>query len=221
MNFGIIYLLFSLKIFILLVYGVSPDCKKLNKLYNNPEDTDCCPYTNEFGCENDNYEIQELKIEITNENDINIENIPIFNKLKVLNLNIHTPILPMNINLNCSIEKIYLRDNFITTFPSQLLKLPNLKELDLSNNNLNSIPYGLINSLPNLKNLHLESNKITELPSQIFNLKNLKYIGLEGNNIHEIPETINTLNNIEEISLQNNKIEKFPFMFKYLPNLKN
>eukprot|EP00833_Pecoramyces_ruminatium_P010041 jgi/Orpsp1_1/1184073/evm.model.c7180000087893.1 len=196
MNFGIIYLLFSLKIFILLVYGVSPDCKKLNKLYNNPEDTDCCPYTNEFGCENDNYEIQELKINISE--DISIENIPIFNKLKDLHLNMYTPIFPMNINLNSPIEKIDLRDNYITTFPSQLLKLPNLKELDLSNNNLNSIPYGLINSLPNLKNLNLESN-----------------------NIHEIPETINTLNNIEEISLRNNKIEKFPFMFKYLQNLKN
>eukprot|EP00833_Pecoramyces_ruminatium_P009460 jgi/Orpsp1_1/1183492/evm.model.c7180000085439.1 len=246
MKISIIYSIYILKLLFYSAYGISLDCKKLNKFLKRPENTDCCQFTKENGCQNDNYEIQELIFDSTELNfNLNFQNIPVFNKLKKLiikSMNIKT--IKLDINLNSSIERINLSRNLLEVFPTQLLKLPNLKYLDLSMNNINKLELNFLNYLPKLKRLYLNyneineiiindsilnsslsslnlsDNNITQFPSQLFNLKNIRNIYLDDNYIKEITDDINKNSNIEIIDLSNNKIEKFPIIFKYLPKLK-
>jgi len=61
----------------------------------------------------------------------------------------------------------------ITELPENLVKLINLKYLDLSGNRLTSLPES-IGNLTKLTSLNLTNNKLTSLPENIGKLKNLR-----------------------------------------------
>ena len=64
--------------------------------------------------------------------------------------------------------------------PLIVQELPELKELNLKDNKLQSLPGGIEN-LTNLKNLYLSHNEITSLPKSIINRPNLCILSVEQN----------------------------------------
>ena len=93
----------------------------------------------------------------------------------------------------------------------------NITRLDLEDRNLTSLPSS-IGKLKQLRILDLEDNRLNSLPSSIGNLKNLMYIDLEGNRLNSIPESIFKLKKLEELKLSQNYLESVP---RQIGNLKN
>ena len=73
-------------------------------------------------------------------------------------------------------------DNRISSIPSTIGKLTQLRELHAARNDLNELPAS-IGSLGNLRKLNLEANRLTALPSSIGNLGQLFELNLRGNRV--------------------------------------
>ena len=105
--------------------------------------------------------------------------------LSNFNLLLNVDLTGNNISLNkmfvfpIGLKKLKLGSNNLVEFPSCLLTLINLTELDLSNNLLSNI-IG-IGSLISLVELKLENNRLTELPIEIGNLNKLRLANIERN----------------------------------------
>ncbi|GAA0173527.1 scaffold/adaptor protein [Lithospermum erythrorhizon] len=80
------------------------------------------------------------------------------------------------------------------------LNLGSICKLDLSNNNLQSIPESLIARLLNVVVLDVKSNQLKTLPNSIGCLSKLKILNVSGNHIQSLPKTIE---NCRLISLSN------------------
>jgi Leucine-rich repeat (LRR) protein len=68
----------------------------------------------------------------------------------------------------------------LESFPIILRQLRNLEFLELSNNNIEVIPYEVI-SFKKLSCLDLSSNKITNIHKSLSKIESLKSLCLEGN----------------------------------------
>lgn len=140
-------------------------------------------------------------------------------------------------------QRLTLRDNKLTEFPQDILKLTKLTFLDLEQNQIESLPEG-IDKLTELKELYLLQNKLASLPQNFATLKNLQTVGLSNNlfsvfptpltsleklkavdltnnQLTEIPTSINQMKNLETIVLINNKISRIPPEFFELKKLKD
>lgn len=78
------------------------------------------------------------------------------------------------------IKKIYFL--FFHFFPSQAA-LPRATKIDLSSNQLTSLPPNFAQNLSSITHLELGSNKIKELPQNFFKLRNLKHLDLYNNQV--------------------------------------
>ncbi|MBE7385243.1 MAG: leucine-rich repeat domain-containing protein [Leptolyngbya sp. SIO1E4] len=134
-----------------------------------------------------------------------------------------------------------LTTNALTTLPTELSNLKNLKHLDLSGNPLGKIPQSAfqlvsltsvwcvstnlasipacIGQLSNLTTLSLDSNQISEIPACIGQLSNLTELYLDSNQISEIPVCIGQLSNLTTLYLSSNQISEIPACIGQLSNL--
>eukprot|EP01101_Sappina_pedata_P008174 TRINITY_DN4489_c0_g1_i1.p1 TRINITY_DN4489_c0_g1~~TRINITY_DN4489_c0_g1_i1.p1 ORF type:complete len:806 (+),score=282.62 TRINITY_DN4489_c0_g1_i1:132-2420(+) len=108
-----------------------------------------------------------------------------------------------------SLRELKLSGNEIHWMPL----ISTLTSLDLSNNGLTSVPFG-IGALP-LKYLDLTDNQIGELPGNLFEdlSLTLDILLLDRNEISELPNEIGSLRNMTALSLEGNKICQLPFTF--------
>ena len=95
-----------------------------------------------------------------------------------------------------------------------LQDIPNINQvinLDLSNNQLQTLPATIFNGLDNLMFLSLSNNQLQAqtLPADIFNgLNNLLALSLRGNQLQTLPDEIfSGLNNLRALSLDNNQLK--------------
>ena len=70
--------------------------------------------------------------------------------------------------------------NKLTELPTEIGDLKELRILDVSNNQLVSLPTN-IQKLNQLEGLYFSGNKLTELPSEIGDLKELRWLDVSGN----------------------------------------
>ena len=92
---------------------------------------------------------------------------------------------------------------------AKLVSLFNLRELDLSTNNLSGkIPPWWLGSLSNLKQLVLTYNRLSgEIPAELGSLSNLKWLHLHSNELSgEIPAELGSLSNLEYLVLHSNEL---------------
>jgi len=65
-----------------------------------------------------------------------------------------------------------------------------------------------IKLLKNLKNLNLSCNNLTDLPDTFSNLTSLESLDLSWNDFKIVPDVLNELKSVEKINFQNNLIQK-------------
>lgn len=118
-----------------------------------------------------------------------------------------------------SVVRLKLRRKGYDTFPPEIFKFKNLKELDLGNNKISSIPPN-IGELENLEILVLERNKFTAVGKEIGTLRRIRYLDFGMNNILALPHEMGKLINLEFLQIWGNEITALPASMEKLENLK-
>ncbi|XP_015189709.1 PREDICTED: protein toll-like [Polistes dominula] len=116
-----------------------------------------------------------------------------------------------------------LSENFLVLSNDTFNETLNLKQLDLHNTLLTTLPGDLLTDLENLEKIQLRYNGLRSLPENLFwGSTSLKYIDLSKNYLEELPELIFfDLIEIEYLLLSHNQIKILPDeVFKYLKYLK-
>lgn len=124
----------------------------------------------------------------------------------------NTSIIELDFNLlPLAIEKLSLSRNNISRINSSKVTLPQLKSIDLSENqlrNLTSLAPSTV-KLPAIEELVLSLNPIEEIPGPaVFNIfKNLKLLKLDGTKLKTIHETaFNYLTELKTLDMSNNRL---------------
>ena len=118
-----------------------------------------------------------------------------------------------------TIKQLKLDSNFFSSVPRQILssKLVKLEKLDLSGNNLATIPAEIAN-LVSLTELNLDRNSVVSLPREVGQLKKLKSLSLQFNQIQvhstsfsernpqPLPAALFTSTPITDLNLRGNKM---------------
>jgi len=118
-----------------------------------------------------------------------------------------------------------LSQNNLSSVPGNLfsyLANSNLRLVNLSDNNLSSVPEDLFNQLPNLLWIYLSQNNLSNLPADLFDdLSKLQSVMLSNNNLRTIPENLfDDLTSLRHIHLANNSLSSMPAdLFNGLTNL--
>lgn len=101
------------------------------------------------------------------------------------------------------LRSLNLANNALSTFELLPLTFPNLMELDLSKNKLNSLDDSIFKTT-NLSNLAASHNQITQLPISI-SKHSFTHLSLQNNSITELPAFVDTLS-VQYFDLRNNNI---------------
>ncbi|KAJ8641104.1 hypothetical protein MRB53_017798 [Persea americana] len=107
-------------------------------------------------------------------------------------------------------EIIDLSGLSLDCLPNPSINVGLICKLDLSNNNLESIPESLTARLLNVVILDVHSNQLKSLPNSIGCLSKLKVLNVSNNMIPAIPKTIENCRALEELNANFNKITKLP-----------
>ena len=120
-------------------------------------------------------------------------------------------------NLN-NLTWLDLSNNQLSSLPESLGNLNNLIWLDLSNNQLSSLPKYLGN-LNNLIWLYLGYNQLSSLSESLGNLNNLTWLYLEYNQLSSLPESLGNLTGLIGLGLGKNQLSNLPESLGNLTNL--
>jgi len=107
----------------------------------------------------------------------------------------------------------------LNKLPIALKELKNLKEISITNCNIEIIP-NWINGLMNLEIIDLQKNNIIKIPTEFAELKELVSLNLNGNQISEIPIEFVNLKKLENLNLGNNNFDLIPEVLLEL-NIRN
>lgn len=118
-----------------------------------------------------------------------------------------------------SVVRLRLRRKGLTEIPPEVFRFPNLRELDLGGNRIDSLPKDL-SALAGLKILRLERNRIEVIGKEIGSLTNLIYLDLGKNKILALPYEIGNLKELEFLQIWGNEITMLPQSISELPKLK-
>jgi len=130
------------------------------------------------------------------------------------------PILPEEIGELTQLRKLNLSNNNLNSLTESFTNLKSLQIIDLSWNQFTILPE-FIGELNSLIKIDLQYNRLSSLPDSIGNLRLLKVLNLTDNPLKELPESIGQLMNLEEISLENCHLHYLPNSIGQLKDLKN
>ncbi|NXN38201.1 LRCH1 protein, partial [Rhinoptilus africanus] len=117
-----------------------------------------------------------------------------------------------------SLETLNLYHNCIKIVPDAIVNLQMLTYLNLSRNQLSSLPACLC-GLP-LKVLIASNNKLGSLPEEIGQLKQLMELDVSCNEITVLPQQIGQLKSLKELNVRRNYLEVLPQELVQLPLVK-
>ncbi|CAB3221902.1 unnamed protein product [Arctia plantaginis] len=118
-----------------------------------------------------------------------------------------------------TLETLLVQSNRVTELPRQLFMCHGLKYLDLSDNEVSTLP-AAISSLVNLQHLNISRNTLTCLPETMKALKYLAFLDLSVNPLEKLPDAITNLTALQELYLNDTYLEYLPGNFGRLANLK-
>ncbi|XP_052181075.1 plant intracellular Ras-group-related LRR protein 6-like [Diospyros lotus] len=98
----------------------------------------------------------------------------------------------------------------LSSLPNPSLTIGAICKLDISNNNLESIPESVAARLLNVVVLDVHSNQLQSLPNSIGCLSKLKVLNMSGNLLQTLPKTIENCRSLEDLNANFNKLTKLP-----------
>jgi len=135
-----------------------------------------------------------------------------FKNLKVLDLS-HNLITTLGGSFHFpNLETLKLADNKLTAIEPVLFGSfgPKMLRLDLSQNQLTSVPSELFSANPHLQELKMSANKLSIIGEEIGLLKNLEVLELQENIIKSVSPAIGNCQQLTLINLQSNQLESIP-----------
>ncbi|XP_019639088.1 PREDICTED: malignant fibrous histiocytoma-amplified sequence 1 homolog [Branchiostoma belcheri] len=108
-----------------------------------------------------------------------------------------------------SIRSLKMSNCQLASIPRSLANLKDLEILDLSHNNLTTLPSRPIRSMPCLKSLNVSHNKLTAIGAVVRKLQALRNLDVSYNNIGDIPYEILEMKSLEFFSCSHNKITRW------------
>jgi len=138
-----------------------------------------------------------------------------FEKPAALDLSyLNLTLVPEEISYFTNLQELNLSNNKITKVPSFDENL-RLIFLNLSKNNLESIPETCLKNNTNLERLNLSNNKLISLPQNFLsNSLNLEYLNLSNNKLISLPQNFLSNNpRLFQLNLSYNKLRVFPQNF--------
>lgn len=119
--------------------------------------------------------------------------------------------VPISISKFTSLQVLDLSSNNLTTLPDFLMHCP-LTSLIAKNNFLNneSLPKSLISKTGVLRELNLSGNFLSHFPDQVMELRGLKYLYMGGNKIKSIPKDIWKVQSLQILSMGGNLLTEVP-----------
>uniref|UniRef100_F7E053 Leucine rich repeats and calponin homology domain containing 1 n=1 Tax=Ornithorhynchus anatinus TaxID=9258 RepID=F7E053_ORNAN len=126
--------------------------------------------------------------------------------------------VPMELCHFVSLETLNLYHNCIKVIPEAIINLQMLTYLNLSRNQLSSMPASLC-GLP-LKVLIASNNKLGSLPEEIGQLKQLMELDVSCNEITALPQQIGQLKSLRELNVRRNYLKALPQELVDLPLVK-
>ncbi|XP_057707780.1 toll-like receptor 7 [Corythoichthys intestinalis] len=139
-------------------------------------------------------------------------------KLKILRMNHNKISTSTNTEMeSTSLERLEFRGNRLdmlwrdgdTRYVNYFKKLVNLKVLDISQNNLNFIPYQVFSNLPEkLSELYLKKNILKSFPwAKLKLIQSLQVLDLSSNSLSTVPSMLsNSTKTLKKLILHDNKI---------------
>ncbi|XP_054838040.1 DISP complex protein LRCH3 isoform X1 [Eublepharis macularius] len=123
--------------------------------------------------------------------------------------------LPAEACLFVSLESLNLYQNCIRYIPEAILNLQSLTFLNISRNQLSTLPVHLC-SLP-LKVLIASNNKLVSLPEEIGHLRQLMELDVSCNEIQTVPPQIGNLDSLRDFNIRRNHLVHLPDELAELP----
>lgn len=145
-----------------------------------------------------------------------------FKNLKQLSI-LHSPStnfesLFLNIQ-NLPLEFLNLQHNKLSHLPKTITYLNDLKDLNLSHNNISNSTLHYLTALPKLKSLWLTNNKLKALPIAITQLKQLRNLYIEQNTLKTLPEDLVKLKKLWVLHAGYNNFSIVPQVLSKMDNL--
>ncbi|XP_036046842.1 leucine-rich repeat-containing protein 7 isoform X10 [Onychomys torridus] len=122
-------------------------------------------------------------------------------------------------NFERTLEELYLDANQIEELPKQLFNCQALRKLSIPDNDLSSLPTSIA-SLVNLKELDISKNGVQEFPENIKCCKCLTIIEASVNPISKLPDGFTQLLNLTQLYLNDAFLEFLPANFGRLVKLR-
>lgn len=116
-----------------------------------------------------------------------------------------------------SLEILDLSNNQLNSIPDEIKQLKNLKILFASNNDFETLPESL-GQCENLEMIGFKSNKIKKVPANSLPAK-LRWLMLTDNQITRLPETLGERQSMQKLALAGNQLSELPANFGQLHNL--
>lgn len=103
---------------------------------------------------------------------------------------------------------VHASRNKLRTSPPSFAQLSNLEELDLRKNELSYVPLEIL-SLPKLRVLNLSDNRITSLDG-VDQLSGLESLDISFNRVRHLPQGLSSLPRLKTLDLSANSLAGFP-----------
>ena len=116
------------------------------------------------------------------------------------------------------LEHLNLSANQITSLPTSIQNLQKLAGLRLWENQLTSLP-SEIGTILTLGSIQIADNQLSALPSSISNLNNLIWLDVQGNQLTVFPSGVESLHQLNHLSLGDNQITSLPSSINNLDQL--
>ncbi len=134
----------------------------------------------------------------------------------------HFGLFPTEILKLINLEELRLRNDDLTALPEEIGTLSKLRILDLSGNPIRLLPEHF-KDLSDLDELYLSEDASLELEQDmktLARLPRLRVLHLEKDGLTLLPQSISSLHHLEELYLNDNKLQAFPNVVLRMDHLK-
>ena len=119
----------------------------------------------------------------------------------------------------CVISELDISSNNLTSLPIEIFSLPYLKQVDFNRNKVTQFPLVPEKpcggwSCPKLSTIDAANNQLSAIPSCLFHLPELRELLATGNKISDVPACVWTAPKLQRLYLSKNCLEMFPTMYE-------